>query len=222
MAESTAQGVREPYGDELFCPECGYSLRGISSPRCPECGLSLDFIESAESTIPWVHRRTRGRIKTYCQTAWQVLVHTKRFCREAYRPVSLCDAQRFRWVSILIGFGTLLLPLPLAAMHGNTPLSDFSPLGWWFHPLSYGCALLALSAFTVLPADCYRSQRAPAALNDRAATLSLYASAVLTGTWIPILALFAAGFFLERSDPLATVALLSGVILVPVGLLIWW
>ena len=31
---------------EYHCPDCGYSLRGLTSDRCPECGLVLDFIDA--------------------------------------------------------------------------------------------------------------------------------------------------------------------------------
>ena len=27
---------------DLFCPNCGYNLRGIDSERCPECGVVID------------------------------------------------------------------------------------------------------------------------------------------------------------------------------------
>lgn len=28
---------------DLQCPGCGYSLRGLETPRCPECGLGIRF-----------------------------------------------------------------------------------------------------------------------------------------------------------------------------------
>jgi len=48
------------YADDLFCPECGYSLRGLTSDRCPECGLALGQIRALGTTIPWAHRRAIG------------------------------------------------------------------------------------------------------------------------------------------------------------------
>lgn len=28
-------------GNDVFCPRCGYNLRGLTMPRCPECGLTF-------------------------------------------------------------------------------------------------------------------------------------------------------------------------------------
>lgn len=99
----------EPHGaasplrsTELYCPDCGYSLRGLTSDRCPECGLLLDFIDSASSTIAWVDRRRRGRVRGYVLTVFAVISRPKILCREVFRPVSLADAQRFRWVTVAL------------------------------------------------------------------------------------------------------------------------
>jgi hypothetical protein len=31
----------ETQGNDVFCPRCGYNLRGLTMPRCPECGLTF-------------------------------------------------------------------------------------------------------------------------------------------------------------------------------------
>src|ERR1041385_7387891 len=108
-AFSKAQPPAAAFADDLICPDCGYSLRGLTVARCPECGLTLDFIEGGQSTLPWAHRRPGGFWRSYWRTVWLVMFHTKRFCREAYRPVDLRDAQRFRYLSVAIGFGSILL-----------------------------------------------------------------------------------------------------------------
>ncbi len=28
--------------EDLYCPQCGYNLRGIPEDRCPECGFGYD------------------------------------------------------------------------------------------------------------------------------------------------------------------------------------
>lgn len=90
------------WGTEFYCPDCGYSLRGLTADRCPECGLLLDFIDSASSTIAWVDRRRRGRVRGYVLTVFAVISRPKILCREVFRPVSLADAQRFRWVTVAL------------------------------------------------------------------------------------------------------------------------
>ena len=89
--------------ESLYCPQCGYDLRGIGDTRrCPECGLVIDWDELADSRIPWVHRRHIGRVRAYWRTLWLATVHTKSLSRETFRPVSYADAQRFRFVTSVI------------------------------------------------------------------------------------------------------------------------
>ncbi len=32
------------FQDDATCPECGYMLRGLQTPRCPECGTPFTFV----------------------------------------------------------------------------------------------------------------------------------------------------------------------------------
>lgn len=81
---------------EIFCPQCDYNLRGLASGVCPECGRPFDPEALREPTIPWVHRRTIGRIRAFWHTVWMITVHPRRLCREMSKPVSLDEARRFR------------------------------------------------------------------------------------------------------------------------------
>jgi hypothetical protein len=42
-------------GRDVPCPQCGYNLRSLSSPRCPECGhvLRLSLSPPDPATAPW-------------------------------------------------------------------------------------------------------------------------------------------------------------------------
>lgn len=103
---------------ELFCPDCGYNLRGTPADRCSECGLGLAFINSPESGIPWANRRTRGCFRSFWATVWMVLFHTRVLAREVYRPVAMRDAHRFHAIALglmvagLFGSAAILLASP--------------------------------------------------------------------------------------------------------------
>ncbi len=89
-------------GEDLFCPACGYNLRGIDSRNCPECGREFDPATLAMSQIPWVHRKEIGRLKAYFKTLWMLTFHPVRFGEEASRPVCLKSARRFCWVNLAL------------------------------------------------------------------------------------------------------------------------
>jgi hypothetical protein len=177
--DSTAP-TASAYADDLFCPECGYSLRGLTSDRCPECGLLLDFVESGVSVIPWERRREIGRMRAYWQTVFQVMFRNKLFCRAAYRSVSYRDAQLFRWVSVLCAYAALLLISGvIEALHSDLIPSAADEGGWWFIGLHWVCVLLALLAFTGLPSYFFHPRSQPIERQNRAVALSYYSCAPL-------------------------------------------
>ena len=179
-----------PLGNDLYCPDCGYDLRGLTSRRCPECGLDLMFIETAEPQIPWEHRAAEGRVRTYFRTVWQVLFRTRVFCRAASVPVSYRDAQRFRAVSIAIGLFGILLGCVLLTIAN---LNIFSEIGEEFGSWMYGwlaiTPLLLLVFFTGLPSYFFHPRRLSIERQNRAIALSYYGSAPLA--FVPLTVIFA-------------------------------
>src|SRR5690349_18858272 len=102
MADETVAVVTDASSTEsveaesdLYCAQCGYHLRGITSDRCPECGLPIDH--ELTSRIPWVYRRHIGRVRAYLRTVRLATLNAKLLAAEVARPVSYSDAQRFRW-----------------------------------------------------------------------------------------------------------------------------
>lgn len=178
-AQRPAQNAT-PYPDDLYCPECGYSLRGLTSARCPECGLSLEFIRSDAPLIPWERRRQLGRLRAYWQTVFQVLFRTKRFCRASCRPVSHPDAQRFRWVTILHVYLPALAVLPVAHWANPNMLRDaVEETSGWFVTLVGAWVLPTLLVLTGLPSYLFHPRRLTTAQQNRAVALSYYGTAPL-------------------------------------------
>jgi hypothetical protein len=224
---------------ELFCPECGYSLRGIQSQRCPECGHELEWSGLAESRIPWVHRAEIGRWRAYWRTVWRTCTDSRVIASDMVRPVSFEDARRFRNVTIWLAFG----PLALVALVSYGLMIEDWP-GWdkWFRPtnvlnwfLETGivpAGLLGLFAFfktaTAAPAWFFHPRDLPVVRQNRAVALSYYGSAPLAfmPVTVPAVAAWAAwareGWL--QSGPVVLVALVSAVALgiVVVQLMTWW
>jgi hypothetical protein len=192
-----------PPEETLYCPQCGYDLRGIGDTRrCPECGLTIDWQELADSRIPWVHRRQIGRIRAYWRTLWLATVHTKSLSREIYRPVSYGDAQRFRLVTSVVaalvpalgitasllndrGLGAALGAFdPFRGLSGQpTPglLDAWLPwaAGAMLPPVVPVCIGLFVFAAAGVPSYWFHPSRLPVIKQNRAVALSHYACAPL-------------------------------------------
>ena len=223
---------------ELFCPHCNYNLSYTESPRCPECGEPFDPAHLAVSQIPWVHRKQIGRIRAYFRTLRLVALHPKKLSAEISRPPLYPDANRFRWLNILL----TLVPIyftayfllsdgtrPPLALHPDIP--DYSVLSidsrltiWPFYALVdnmyffaaiFGGALaLGLIADTALLRWwfwMFAGER-----KKRASTLACYLTAGL-----PFLAITACidGFVAAYFDPRPTDFLTMLAVLLPVYLL---
>ena len=106
---------------ELFCPACGYSLRGSDSELCPECGFKVDRSAAAVSRIPWEHRGRLGFVRAYWRTLW---MPARAVAADIVRPVDYRAARLFQFVTVLI------VSIPLAAMAAlPIPNSFFAGLG---------------------------------------------------------------------------------------------
>ena len=190
--------MTDPLADAL-CPDCGYSLRALTGPRCPECGLDLAPLRIPESRIPWVHRRRRGRIRAFYQTVYFVMFGYRMFRAEMVRPVSLRDAQRFRWTVVVQAWLTLLALWP--AWRWVHPKSFLDLVGHhpvfldWPFLLGAPCVLLWLAALTGIHTYFFHPRWMPVVLQDRAVALSYYMCAplallpplallVVSATWI--------------------------------------
>lgn len=209
--------------DELFCPECSYSLRQLSSAQCPECGLALAFIDGPESCIPWGNRQRIGGVWAYLKTVMQACFWPKRLCHEMCRRVDERDAGRFRLVSISI---CMLMLLGAAGLHYYGRPQDFRDarhyFGEWFLPTIAVSIFLTLLLMSGAAGDLFVTKLVHPELSRRAIALSAYSSAWLWWTWLPV-ALVAIGSQLKTRNGYAEgIVLITGLALGPGILFCWW
>ncbi len=182
------------YDADLFCPECGYNLRSLTSDRCPECGDYVDDLRASVSRIPWVHRDQSGWFLAYWRSAILVMFHGKRFCAEIARPVEYRHSQSFRWLTVAFAF----IPVPLAVLwvyfvRVPHPFDDLLVnsllLAIWPVFVFLGCVFLFLAAATGMPSYFFHPKRLEVATQNKAIALSYYASGSLAVTFLPVFAL---------------------------------
>jgi hypothetical protein len=188
----------------LFCPECGYDLRGTTSDRCPECGLAIDRAAMSVSRIPWVHRRRIGRFRAYWRTVRLVTFKPRQLVDEMNRPIRLSDARRFWLITVFLAW----IPIaawPVAGAWNEVDASSFlTPgvrLGWLLEAGVFLIFLLAIWLFLLLAtgslSNWFHSRSLTAARQERALALSYYACAPLAWMWLPSLL---ATFWLGAGD----------------------
>jgi hypothetical protein len=223
---STPQPAEPGISQDIFCQDCGYNLRGLTSERCPECGRSLEGLRSEVSKILWVHRKEIGRFRAYWKTVWFVMFRQKEFCDEMARPVSYRDSQGFRWLTIAFAY----LPLLAAAVLGvflytRSPTDSTLFILFWTNAglgitIHAGGILFFVAAIGV-PSYFFESRSVPIPLRNRGIALSYYACGPLSLLFLPAMAMVAwLNLGLDHKSGMLT--MLVSVIL-PLGLLaIWW
>jgi hypothetical protein len=188
--------------EDLYCPQCGYNVRGVSSERCPECGLALDRADMLHSRLPWTHRKRIGNVRAYWRTLILGTFSTPQLADELARPVSFRDAQLFRFITILIGWAPLAIAATIiailfqrqgggiwrgVAMGRIGSLSSAVELDV-FWPLAAGATFpgviaLALAIFLIMmsgiPSYFFHPRSMPPRLQNRGVAMSYYACAAI-------------------------------------------
>jgi len=178
---------------DLYCQECAYNLRGLTSERCPECGRSIENLRDTVSRIPWIRRKEIGWCRAYWKTIWLATFCQSRFCDELARPVSYPDSQRFRWVTIAHAYlPILLVTIGVHLLASDNPFEDewygvgFGPA--WQMGVFLGCVLLFLIAAMGMPSYFFHPRDLSIEFQNRAIALSYYSSGPLAVTVVPVAA----------------------------------
>lgn len=201
MSESPTTSSSQPSGEapspslaggtddaavEIFCPHCGYNLRGLNLERCPECGKTFSPDELRQSQLPWTHRARIGRHKAFWRTVRMVTFRPSRFCREIARPADHRDAQKFRWLVIAHVLAALLiLGLGLLAIVLLDPQGMVKPGVLILVAIIAGYFLLALPICTGIPSWFCAPKSLEAERQNRAIALSYYSAGPLAYLYLP-------------------------------------
>ena len=202
--------------EDLYCPNCVYNLRGLTSDRCPECGELIDRERLGLSQIPWSYRREIGRRRAYWRTAWLVMFGNDRFCREAYRPVDYPNAQAFRWATAMCAYVPfVLLTVGLYVANAVWPIGNSSYQATFgaVWPIAAGHVglLMFLAGATGLPGYFFHPRHLSTQQQDRCIALSYYGSAALAWTPLTIATAVVVGIPLSQG-------FFAAVVLIPIAL----
>ena len=207
--------------EELFCPACGYDLRGTSSDRCSECGEVINRDNLAVSRLPWTHRRHLGCVRAWWRTVLLVTFKPKSLAAEVARPVSLPDARRFRIITaLLVGMLMAIILAGVILLIGGTGMLALLHLynltnarwpGWTLDlvlPWNVGVFFLPVLPIGVVITFIliggvahliFRRRDMPPERQERAAAIGEYTSGMLI--WLPLpIAVIAAMTYEDLDD----------------------
>ncbi len=219
---------------ELYCPGCGYDLRGIDSERCPECGQTIDRSTLGRSIIPWVQRARLGTCRAFWRTVWMATSDPRQFGKEMSCPARLSDARKFRWMVVahMVLALVVLLVLEVVVPFAGSPFSlanlRYYVLWSWADLMgsvaqlllilvSAALAIIGLYAITGVASFFFAPFRLSVVQQNRAIAISYYSSAPMVFTLLTLPAWYGVVMLLPRVPPSPFDMILMGLILL-VGL----
>lgn len=227
-ASTSPAGRRPPLPEGIFCPDCGYDLRGLTGERCPECGFDLITVRAHRSQIPWLYRSDLGRFQAYWKTVWFVTARSRQFHHEVLRPLDPDEARRFRWLTILHAYVPVGIGSAAALTVYWSPISGF--FGLYTLPAWVALQLACLSwliVATLLPRLFLQVRFWPIEKQERAIVLGDYACATLSWTGpLAVLLMGVSPLLVSGVDPqlpyLRFGALVATTLTIALAFFGWW
>ena len=234
--------------ESIYCPSCGYDLRGSlqeQAARCPECGAQYDLATLSQSRVPWMHRTELGRLRAWWRTCWMVLVRPKDLAASLNAPMPYADARRFWvicsalvsvpgviaawWSPEVAGVGIPAVNIPGIVGAASPVLSWFSlnayapwVAGWYLRPVAMACAAIAVFLTTGAVSYLFHFAPIPRRLQDRAAAAGLYTSgAIVFGAIAALAVVLILALVLVATNSFQQPLLLALPFLVPFAVLAW-
>lgn len=208
---------------DIYCPQCGYNLRGVEHERCAECGLELDFIEGGRRIIPWERRGEIGRLRAFFATVWMATRAPRRLSWAAYQPLDWKAALRFRTIAVVLASLAIVAWWAVyRVFFKEGPEQIEEMFGWGFYPTTFLGMLLGLAIYTGLPTYAFIVRKQTAEAQNRALTIAQYGAGPLV--WlVPLVGVLAAVFPImnEQYSIVIWIALSVGVLLFVHGLVDW-
>ncbi|MCC6357254.1 MAG: hypothetical protein IT450_00805 [Phycisphaerales bacterium] len=188
---------------DLLCPECGYSLRGLTSSVCPECGENFEKYLGAASALPWLAARRPGFVAFWRTFAIVVFGRTRRLRVELVRSVDYRRTRLFAWLAAAHAW--LATPIALWIWWlGDT--SSFNEVMQGLSPTLAGVTAVAILPWLLLLSGVqtyfYHPRRLPVEMQNRTLALGYLAAAPLAALTPGLLLITGMFFALASYDSL--------------------
>lgn len=165
---------------ELLCPECGYSLRGLTSGVCPECGENFEKYLGAASALPWLAARRPGFVAFWRTFAIILFGRTRRLRVELVRGVDYRRTRLFAWLAAAQAWLATPVALWIWWLVDN---ESFNKVMQGLSPTLAGVTAVAILPWLLLLSGVqtyfYHPRRLPVEMQNRTLALGYLAAAPL-------------------------------------------
>jgi hypothetical protein len=222
------------HSTDVFCPHCGYNVRGLASSICPECGQQFDRAALAQVKLPWTNRRRIGRFRAYWQTVRMACSRPWQLPDEINAPLLLADAKKFWVITCVLGWTPFLIGAAMLADEVRQSFTNVTPApqstiraivsAWPIAFFAAGALLWLLAASGIAGYFC-SPKHISIERQNKAIALCYYACAPLAWAAPAAIGLWLASYLLHRFGVISypvVLPLIFGSLLVALFILLGW